>query len=105
MSSSQSASNYSNGVQTEMEMRLSLDRTNQDKVNSRPKNTKKAYDPKIKEYRNWCDTKFAHLPVEMRYIVTGEKAHFFLDDAVSFFFLFFYCTYQKTNTYFMVGCW
>ncbi|KAG2191724.1 hypothetical protein INT47_007989 [Mucor saturninus] len=52
-------------------------------LNSRPENTKRAYEPKIEEYRRWCDSKFAHESLELRYIVNGEKAHFFLDDAVA----------------------
>lgn len=74
---------HSARVQTELEMRQSIERTNQARLNARPENTKKAYEPKIEEFRKWCDIKFAHEPLEMRYIVTGEKAHFFLDNAVS----------------------
>ncbi|KAG2191287.1 hypothetical protein INT47_011474, partial [Mucor saturninus] len=47
------------------------------------RNTKRAYEPKIEEYPRWCDLKFAHESLELRYIVNGEKAHFFLDDAVA----------------------
>lgn len=79
----QSASSHSSRVQTELEMRQSLEKTNQSQLNSRPENTKKAYEPKIEEYREWCDLKFSHESLELRYIVNGEKAHFFLDDAVS----------------------
>ncbi|KAI8636500.1 hypothetical protein BD408DRAFT_486864 [Parasitella parasitica] len=69
-------------VQTELEMRQSIGRTNQAKLDDLPENTNKAYEPKIKEFRNWCDVKFAHEPQEMQYIVAGEKARFFLDNAV-----------------------
>ncbi|KAI8875983.1 hypothetical protein K501DRAFT_201439 [Backusella circina FSU 941] len=64
-------------------MRQSLDRTNQAQLNARPKNTKRVYEPKIVEFRSWCDVKFGYEPTELRYVVTGEKAHYFLDDAVS----------------------
>ena len=81
--SSSSSEAYAARVRSELAMRQSLENTNQAIYNSRPENTKKAYDPKIREFREWCDIKFAHEPVEVRYIVYGEKAHYFLDDAVS----------------------
>ncbi|KAI9326589.1 hypothetical protein BD770DRAFT_432816, partial [Pilaira anomala] len=68
----------SSRARVEMEMRESMQRTTQ----ARPLNTSKAYDPKIAEFRAWCDYKFHYQPLEQRYIVTGEKAHYFLDDAV-----------------------
>lgn len=80
---------HSARVQTELEMRESLEKTNQDKINARPENTKKAYEPKIAEFKRWCDVRFAHQPVEERYIVTGEKAHYFLDKEVRNCVLFF----------------
>ena len=81
--SSSSSEAHAARVRSELAMRQSLENTNQAIYNSRPENTKKAYDPKIREFREWCDIKFAHEPVEVRYIVYGEKAHYFLDDAVS----------------------
>ena len=51
---------HSARVQTELEMRQSLEKTNQPQLNSRPENTKRAYEPKIEEYRRWCDSKYAH---------------------------------------------
>jgi hypothetical protein len=72
-------------VRTELEMRQSLERTNIATLDGMPKNTKKAYDPKIEEYRRWCDLKFPYEAAELRYIVNGDKAHYFLDDAVSSF--------------------
>lgn len=77
------ASSSSSRASAEMAMRQSMERTNQALTNSRPANTTKAYDPKIEEFRAWCDEKFSHEPKEVRYIVYGEKAHFFLDDAVN----------------------
>ncbi|CAO3666438.1 unnamed protein product [Rhizopus stolonifer] len=65
-----------------MAMRQSMERTNQALTNSRPANTTKAYDLKIEESRAWCDEKFLHEPTEVCYIIYGEKAQFFLDDAV-----------------------
>lgn len=78
-----------------MEMRESMQRTTQALSQARPLNTSKAYDPKIAEFRAWCDYKFHYQPLEQRYIVTGEKAHYFLDDAVRFFF-FFICESDRT---------
>lgn len=74
---------YPAHIRSELAMRQALEATNQAIYNSRPENTKKAYDPKIREFREWCDVKFAHEAAEIRYIVHGEKAHYFLHDAVS----------------------
>lgn len=79
----------SSRARVEMEMRESMQRTTQALSQARPLNTSKAYDPKIAEFRAWCDYKFHYQPLEQRYIVTGEKAHYFLDDAVIFFSFFF----------------
>ena len=44
----------------------------------RPKKTNDQYDPKVKEYRKWCDTIFASETVETRYTVTEAKLVAFL---------------------------
>lgn len=76
------AETHSARVQVEIAMQNSLNKTDQENMDARPQNTKSAYDPKIKEFYEWCDIKFAHEPEQLRYIVTGPKAHYFLDDAV-----------------------
>lgn len=43
-----------------------------------PANTRAAYEPKVKEYREFCDHRFAHLPADSKYTVTSEKLYRFL---------------------------
>ena len=85
-SSTSEAAMHSVRARTELEMRSSLERANIATLEAIPLNTKKAYDPKIRELRRWCDIKFSYEETELRYIVNGEKAHYFLNEAVSFSF-------------------
>lgn len=84
--STNSSAMQSARIRSELAMRQSLERTNIATLEAMCHNTKKAYGPKIEEYRKWCDLKFSFESVETRYIVNGDKAHYFLDDVVSFFF-------------------
>lgn len=56
--------------------------TTQEFDQTAPKNTRKAYDPKIREFKNWCDRKYTTLSTDQRYTVTGPKLHLFLKKEV-----------------------
>lgn len=43
-----------------------------------PETTKKAYYPKIREFKSWCNDAYSRSSVEQRYTVTGPKLHLFL---------------------------
>lgn len=47
-----------------------------------PEATKKAYNPKIREFQVWCNDAYLRLPIEQRYTVTGPKLHLFLKTMV-----------------------
>lgn len=47
-----------------------------------PENTKKAYNPKIKEFKEWCNRTYTSIPIEERFTVTGPKLHEFLKTMV-----------------------
>lgn len=71
--------NYSN---TYVEMRQVVASAVDELRDARPKATKRQYEPKQREFRNWCDVKFASEPVETRYTVNGDKLTFFLQTEV-----------------------
>lgn len=75
-------------VETELDMQQSLRRTEEAKANARPESTKKAYDPKIKEFKEFCRITYDYEDEEDRCIVTGEKAHYFLLKRVSYLSIF-----------------
>jgi hypothetical protein len=45
---------------------------------SRRPNTAKAYDPKAREYYDFCNYKYLLLPIDQRYTVTSDKLRSFL---------------------------
>jgi hypothetical protein len=45
---------------------------------SRRPNTAKAYDPKAREYYDFCNYKYLLLPINQRYTVTSDKMRSFL---------------------------
>ena len=47
-------------------------------VQGRCENTRIAYDPKILEYREYCNYRYSHLSVETRYLITPDKAYDFM---------------------------
>lgn len=73
-----------------------VDETNEDYDRTAPVNTKRAYDPKIKEFKIWCDKKYSSLPAEQRYTVTGPKLHLFLKKEVIYAIL---CEYLNRYVY------
>jgi hypothetical protein len=48
------------------------------RINSRPENTSKAYDPKNREYMAFCDHAYGDSPIACRYTVGTEKVFLFL---------------------------
>lgn len=61
-----------------------VDETNEDYDRTAPVNTTRAYGPKIKEFKLWCDKKYSSLPTEQKYTVTGPKLHLFLKKEVMY---------------------
>jgi hypothetical protein len=47
-----------------------------------PDTTKKAYNPKIKEFKAWCNDIYRNTSIEQRFTVTGPKLHLFLKTMV-----------------------
>jgi hypothetical protein len=45
---------------------------------TRPDNTSIAYDPKVDEFRGYCDSLYAHLGAKVRYQVTPDKVYNFI---------------------------
>jgi hypothetical protein len=45
---------------------------------TRPDNTSIAYDPKVEEFRGYCDSLYNHLGAEVRYQVTPDKVYNFI---------------------------
>jgi hypothetical protein len=45
---------------------------------TRPDNTTIAYDPKVAEFRGYCDAQYAHLGADVRYQVTPDKVYNFI---------------------------
>ena len=61
---------HSARIQADLAMSQSLQRSQEPAYQAIPENTRKAYEPKIKEFRKWCDEKFPHeAPEETRYTV------------------------------------
>ena len=82
-SSSSSSSSFSlAGAHANEQIYQSVQRTLQRTLENRPSNTKVSYNPKVQEYRNWCDSQYSHEPPETRYLVFGDKIHFFLEKEV-----------------------
>jgi hypothetical protein len=50
----------------------------QTNLQNRRENTAKAYDPKKKEFLDFCDHRFAYLPLTNRHVVNEEKLFLFL---------------------------
>jgi hypothetical protein len=59
------------------------------RINSRPENTSKAYDPKDREYMAFCDHAYRDSPITSRYTVGTEKVFLFL------FYHAFRCHYKR----------
>ncbi|OAD00155.1 hypothetical protein MUCCIDRAFT_113611 [Mucor lusitanicus CBS 277.49] len=66
------------GVLVQYEMARSIEETTRAVSEIRPIATKRAYEPKIKEFENWAKETFVHEPLEQRTILTGDKLNYFM---------------------------
>ncbi|KAG1440024.1 hypothetical protein G6F56_012073 [Rhizopus delemar] len=73
----------SSSASVNLEMAVAFTKSNKAVQDAKPKNTKKAYQPRIAEFKAWCDEKFFHEPAETRYTIFGQKAHLFLFEQVN----------------------
>jgi hypothetical protein len=73
------------GALVQYKMARSIEETTRAVSEIRPIATKRAYEPKIKEFENWAKETFVHEPLEQRTILTGDKLNYFMRTKVCSF--------------------
>ncbi|KAI7867344.1 uncharacterized protein EV154DRAFT_532015 [Mucor mucedo] len=66
-----------------------------------PETSKKAYNPKVKEFQVWCKDAYRHIFIKEDFTVTGPEFYLFLKTMVCQLFLIY--TKKKIRTFKILG--